>query len=370
MQSSENSESKRMPYLDGLRGYSILTVLVLHSIQTIQSRTPSSWLKPFDHAWLKPLNMFFGNGNLGVQIFFVLSGFLITTLLFRELSATGRISLSQFYKRRFARIFPAAYFYIVVVSVLALFHWIPIGWKPILAASAFCWNYAMPLHLIQSKQDLGVFNHFWTLALEEQFYFFWPGCLVLLGMRRARFVAITAVIVVPIVRVITYALAPSLHSPLPYMFQTAVDTIFWGAIAAYVYSKGLHRVYFAKRWANWAMFGWAVFTIFGLPALGEHVKGLGRFVVPTTDGIFAAMLILWLLSGDTGFVRRILEWRPLCWLGLLSYSIYIWQQIFITEISPLQLNLLLGLPLALLVATISYYWIEAPLRSRIRAWLL
>jgi peptidoglycan/LPS O-acetylase OafA/YrhL len=93
MSSSGTDSSKKIPYLDGLRGYSILCVVVMHAVG---SRHVPRWLVPAD--------LLLGNGGLGVHIFFAISGFLITTLLLREADLTGTISLRGFYQRRIARI--------------------------------------------------------------------------------------------------------------------------------------------------------------------------------------------------------------------------------------------------------------------------
>ena len=152
MPKSSDEAPSKIPYLDGLRGYSILTVVVSHWLLSVQ--VP---------RWLIPAKLMFGNGVLGVNIFFAISGFLITTLLLREWDQTGTISLRGFYERRIARIFPAAYTYIAVVAILAVIGIVQLRWGAFLAASLFSWNYGTLLDLFAGSRDMQVFNHFWSL---------------------------------------------------------------------------------------------------------------------------------------------------------------------------------------------------------------
>jgi peptidoglycan/LPS O-acetylase OafA/YrhL len=173
--SDETASPSKIPYLDGLRGYSILTVVIAHCLQSVHLP-----------QWLMPAKLLFGNGVLGVDIFFAISGFLITTLLLREWQQSGSISLRAFYERRVARIFPAAYTYIAIIAVLAMIGVVQIRWDAFFAASFFTWNYGTLLNLFAGSKDIQLFNHFWSLSLEEQFYLLWPGCLLLFGPQRSR----------------------------------------------------------------------------------------------------------------------------------------------------------------------------------------
>jgi peptidoglycan/LPS O-acetylase OafA/YrhL len=347
--------SNKIPYLDGLRGYSILSVVVLHAVG---SRHVPRWLMPAD--------LLLGNGRLGVHIFFAISGFLITTLLLREADSTGTISLRGFYQRRIARIFPAAYVYVVAIAILVCIGVLQTRWGAFLAASLFCWNYGVVLNLLTDGPDEEIFNHFWSLSLEEQFYLFWPSCLILLGRIRSRYVAIVSIALLPFARIASYALFPKTRVQFSSMFHLGIDQIFWGALVALAYTEGAHLKLKGSRYLGWLTLAYAVFTIFVLTPAIDHVPGLGRFVVPTVYSSFGALLLLWLLSGNTGIIRTILQWRPLSWLGMLSYSLYLWQQLLLTEKStraPFPFNV----GLALLAAILSYYLVESPLRKKIQA---
>jgi peptidoglycan/LPS O-acetylase OafA/YrhL len=357
MTSSEAGSPNKIPYLDGLRGYSILSVVVLHAVG---SRHVPRWLIPAD--------LLFGNGRLGVYIFFAISGFLITTLLLREADLTGTISLRGFYQRRIARIFPAAYVYVAAIALLVWVGVLHTHWGAFLAASLFCWNYGFALDLLTGGPDDEIFNHFWSLSLEEQFYLFWPSCLVLLGRVRSRHIAIVSIVLLPFARVASYALFPKTRLQLATMFHLGIDQILWGGLVAFAYTEGTHLKLKGNRYLGWLTLAYAVFTIFVLTPAIDHVPGLGRFVVPTVYSSFGSLLLLWLLSGNTGIIRSLLLWRPLCWVGMLSYSLYVWQQLLLTEKSvdaPFPFNV----GFALLAAILSYYLVESPLRKKIQVFL-
>jgi peptidoglycan/LPS O-acetylase OafA/YrhL len=351
------SAKGRIPYLDGLRGYSIITVIVYHGIFLLHIP-----------RWVTPLTLSFGNGDLGVRIFFVLSGFLISSLLFKEMRSTGTISLRGFYERRVARIFPAAYAFVGAIAILAAVGVVHLGWRPIVAAGTYTWNYSILFRFFPFDKNTVILNHFWTLSLEEQFYLFWPCCLLLLGARKGKVVAIAAVLSLPLVRLASYLLVPASRPQLSAMFHTGADQIMWGVLAAYVYAEGLHLEWAKKPTFKYVVFGLALFSLYPLAILSEKYSVLGRFVDPTVDCVSAALFILWLLSQSGGFIRAVLEWKPLMWLGSLSFSLYIWQQLFFAETSPIKVIFPFDALLSLLAATFSFYVIEVPLRKRIRAY--
>ena len=169
----------RIPSLDGLRAISIALVLFAHTSGTA----------------FFPSFVFLRRhlGNFGVRVFFVISGYLITTLLLKELDKTGRISLKLFYIRRVFRIFPAAYFYLAVAAVLLAFGLVELEWNDIVFGFTYTTNYdpVRPWHTI----------HLWSLSVEEQFYLIWPATLAFLGRRRAMVAAAAMIAVAPLLRI-------------------------------------------------------------------------------------------------------------------------------------------------------------------------
>jgi peptidoglycan/LPS O-acetylase OafA/YrhL len=348
--------TKHIPYLDGLRGYAIISVWILHLTTTMT--LPN---------WATPLKLLFGNGELGVDIFFAISGFLITTLLLRELEKTATISLRGFYERRVARILPAAFTYVCVIGVLTLAGNLALRWGAFVLASTFTWNYGQLFGLFEGSSDAQILNHFWSLSLEEQFYLFWPGCLLLFGVSRSWKIALTAVVALPVIRLLSYFLIPQSRNQLTEMFHTGVDQIFWGVLAAICYANGLHTKWATSRWFAPTTLIYGIFTVGPLALYVRYVPALGRFVAPTVYSSFGALLILWLVSGNQGAIRTVLESSIFRWVGLLSYSLYIWQQLFLVPRSPFHHFGPLNLAFAMLAAACSYYLVESPLRKRIRS---
>src|SRR5207244_737970 len=121
---------------------------------------------------------YLANGGLGVHVFFVLSGFLITHLLRREVQKTGAVDLLAFYMRRVLRIFPALYTYLLTLTVLAVLGVITTSPGELVRAGTFFTNYAF-LITRESAGGYWFVGHFWTLSLEEQFYLFWPLIILL-----------------------------------------------------------------------------------------------------------------------------------------------------------------------------------------------
>ncbi|HEY0252534.1 MAG TPA: acyltransferase, partial [Kofleriaceae bacterium] len=192
----------RIATLDGLRAISIVVVLFAHLVGTRN-------MPAIGHTeWV---------GEVGVRTFFIISGFLITTLLLREREKTGDVSLKAFYVRRVFRIMPAFYTYIAVFAALTMIGWVAIARVDFAYAIAYIMNFHE-----HHGWELG---HLWSLAVEEQFYFIWPVAFVLLGTRGALKFALGAVIAAPILRVATLKLAPELSNYLDTAFPFVFDSI-------------------------------------------------------------------------------------------------------------------------------------------------
>ena len=350
-----------IPYLDGLRAYSILIVLLNHSIEYGHATRLLPWLGT---RWAAPFRIVFADGDLGVRVFFVLSGFLITSMLLDELDASGSISIIGFYGRRIARIFPAAYCYILALILLAALHWMSLPWKPVVAAATYTWNYTN----LGGSPSGAVLGHFWTLSLEEQFYLVWPSFLLFAGKRWAKRISILCLGIFPFLRIAFYFLAPGHRGLIVGMFHTGADQILWGAVGAFAYKEGALEWF--RSWKFRRVLPWAcLFAVFVIAPLATWIfRGLNLVMNISIIGCSVMLMIFWLLSGDGGLARKILSCRPIIQLGLLSYSIYIWQQIFLvwpgTERIPFPLNL----GAAILAGFLSFRLIEVPLRSKIRRW--
>lgn len=178
------ARNPRIPSLDGLRAISITMVLAGHAASGI------SVLR--DHPLLS-YTLF--NGNRGVSVFFVISGFLITSLLLEEQGLTGRISLRNFYVRRAFRILPP--FWVFLIGVVLF-------WK--LGVFATQWHYLAVSFTFLRDYIAGDWwtGHSWSLSVEEQFYLLWPATLVLIGRRKSLWLASLLIFAAPVTRVLSH----------------------------------------------------------------------------------------------------------------------------------------------------------------------
>ncbi len=333
----------RIVALDGMRAIAISLVLSAHGCEAFLS---------FSHLWwMAPIT----NGELGVRLFFVLSGYLITSLLMREQARHGDISLRDFYIRRTLRIFPAFYLYLAVIAGLVGCGWIAASGAQFAAAATYTWNY---LGLWQSSgpaQGAWFLGHLWTLSLEEQFYLFWPGLIVLGGWRWARIVAILIPLTAPFVRIGIYAVFPDQRGLLGMMFHTAIDSILIGCAFAI----------WQQRIPPWALgrlcvIGAAAYAFLISPCLAHHFRGDYSITVGVgMDAVCCGILII--NAQRAGNWSRVLSWGPLCLLGTWSYSLYFWQQLFLTGyVKPWTGGPLWALSATFACALLSHYLVEKP----------
>ncbi len=347
---SMSSRTRRIPSLDGLRSACILVVLVAHSFDS-----------PAD-GWRHIFWRIVGNGQTAVSVFFVISGYLITTLLLREWESKGTIDLRRFYRRRAFRILPAAFVYLGILMGLMYAGAIPGRYREWILSITFLRNYIVALGL-ENGWDWYT-AHFWSLAVEEQFYIVWPVCLAALGPKRSARAALGVLVACPLLRIATYVACPGLRVALGVMTQTRLDTIMFGCVAAFwSTSPEFHAlVRRAARARLPALAFLFVMIISPLLTLQFH----GYYLLPfgySLEGACIAIVALAVVECPATLAGSVLNHSIAVHLGLISYSFYLWQQLFCG----------LGLPASilpiLLAAECSYWFIERPflqLRDRNR----
>lgn len=349
--------SGRIPSLDGLRAISVTLVILSHLV-----------LNGFISI-SGPLRRLFFVGDLGVQVFFVISGFLITTLLLRELDTAGHIDLKAFYLRRTLRIWPPFYAYLAALGVAVAAGALPAAgfWRSLLFATTFTSNYLAP--------SVWSLEHTWSLAVEEQFYLLWPAVVVILGRLRALRSALIVVMLGPAIRFGELILGhrfPALHERMGFSFETACDSIAIGCVLA-----GF-RTRLASTAAYVRLLGSRYFIVVPLSVLaieiflveGQHrlTYLTGLLVGHALQNVGIALSIDWCLRFPAGIVGRLLNSRPLVTVGLASYSIYLWQQLWLRPDSAM--STFSALVLVASCAAGSYLLIERPmyrLRRRFEA---
>ena len=329
-----------IPSLDGLRAIAVLFVVLGHS---------QAWRLRF--AFIQPLR----DGGLGVTIFFVISGFLITQLLLRDLNETGQVRLKRFYIKRAFRIFPPFYAYLAVVGVLVFLNLDPLPLYSMLSAATFTWNYSL-------DAEGWRLAHLWSLSLEEQFYLFWPLCMRFFSKQINLRIAIVAICLAPFIRFFSFKFvpAPAFQEHIGMMLHSRIDTIMLGCLLALVLdlnlwpklvSLGAHAAVLLLA-AGYMFFAHAY--LFGL------YKNLYQFALGITlQGISALVLVMYSTSKPRSPLGILLN-NPLAqFIGVLSYGVYLWQQ---SLTGPFTVSFPQNLALILVCALVSYYFVETPAR--------
>lgn len=338
------AQEKRIPSLDGLRAISIVLVLASH-----WCHSPS-----FPHwgGWL-------GNwGKTGVFVFFVLSGYLITLLLLDEESRHGRISLKEFYIRRVFRILPAYWTYLVTIAVLTVVGVVSVTPRSFVSAVTFTTN-------IIPAQVSWELAHTWTLALEEVFYLCWPLTMILTRRNRRIAIAIGCIVVMPMLRAGLgwFAGANAVFEARLLM----VDTMMYGALAAIGVRSWPGQVQHAMAKAPGVLrcIALAVLVVGGFCYSKRFVPMVSGSLGISLLGIATIYLTLSLTQIRSGVLYTLCNWRPVVEIGLWSYSLYLWQQLFLVPsghgLESSWRESPFNLALAIICAVASYYCVEQPI---------
>jgi peptidoglycan/LPS O-acetylase OafA/YrhL len=335
------------PDIDGLRAVAVLGVLICHVSPQLLS-----------------------GGFLGVDVFFVISGYLISLIIFRELSEGG-FSLRRFYARRIRRLFPAL-IVVLLASLMfggyALFaeEYQRLG-KHAVMAIGFLLNF-------QLMREAGYFDvvsdskpllHLWSLSVEEQFYLVWPS--LLLAIRYLR-ISITALVVVALASSFIFALyfaGKSLDALYFHPLARFWELLFGAALAYLHHRVGVDALPVGSRmWirhglslAGLGLIFWGMFFLNGKvphPGVSALVPVLGAVAV--------------IASGSLALGNRILAWRPLVWVGLISYPLYLWHWPVLSYLriveagSPSTSLLWVAAGVSVLLAWATYVFVERPVR--------
>ena len=335
------------PALDGLRGVAILAVLAVHTHHS------------FGWSLLK-------GGNVGVDIFFVLSGYLITTLLLEEWENTSAINLKNFYWRRALRLVPA-----LLVLLAALYYLSDLLFS---VGEAGATRRAMPVAFLYASDfalafftiPLGALQHTWSLAIEEHFYLVWPLLLAAFlkrGISKRRLLVMTVVL----------ALASALHratlhqlGALPvrtyYGIDARADALLIGCATAMFVSWGFVRLESVRALLIPSLILIAVCLVatdYATPVM--HLGGFTLLAVAT------AVVIINSVLSTSSYSKEILEVGPLVWVGRISYGLYLWHYPVFKATNFLNaswpVKLCVAVVLTVIVTSLSYYLIEQPALS-------
>jgi peptidoglycan/LPS O-acetylase OafA/YrhL len=361
-----------LPGLDGLRAFAVTAVLLYHA----------------DLSWIR-------GGFLGVEVFFVISGYLITTLLLTEWHQQGRINIVGFWMRRARRLLPALYLLLVVTLAFAVV-FLPGEVARLRGDAIAAFAYVTNWYLVLGEQSYfettgrpSLLQHLWSLAVEEQFYVLWPLLLsvALWGVaprrrwrrrRLALFIALAGAAGSALLMATLYQ--PGVDpSRVYYGTDTRVAGLLFGATLAFVWVPGQ-----IPHWAG--QIKPLLLDIAGLVALSALVwfyLRLDQYQPFLFRGGFAlvalvtAVVILVAVHPHTYLGPHLLGWRPVRWIGVRSYSIYLWHwPVFMLTRPELDVPVT-GVPLlafrlaaTIVLADLSYRFVETPIRTGAlgRAW--
>ncbi len=335
-----------LPTLDGWRAIAIAAVLLDHAAS--EFHRGASW-----HPLLQ-------TGADGVSLFFAISGFLICSRLLEEEQFFGSISLRGFYIRRACRILPAAFTYLLVLALLAMGSLIvvtPLEWW---SCVLFFRNYLPPAWIHPGWGGYTI--HYWSLAVEEHFYLLWPAILAFSGRVRARYIAAGLAVTVALWRSWDFhhhwlnRYLPDLL--FPSRTDVRLDGLLLGCLAALVLVEPQWRAWLQRR------FNAAVFWAFAIGYVLFQVVSR-RHTYSIWESTLLAALVAGTVLRPEGTVGRLLENPAMKWVGRLSYSLYLWQELFLITGARYPFSLLQRFPLNLgmvfLMALLSYELVERPM---------
>lgn len=310
-------QTRNYASINGLRAISIFLVLTHHSILQYDIFKNLNGIK-----WLNPFFELLNDGQLGVNVFFVISGFLITSLMLQEEAKTKTVSLKNFYMRRTLRIFPAYYFLLIIYFIFQLLGYIHItthAWLTSITYTKY-FNWSADWYT----------RHAWSLSIEEHFYILWP-VIFLAGNKVRKYVAISLILIVPFIRLFHHYHKISWINELTIFLR--IDAISMGCVFALYKDEIVSRI--SLHWKK--IFYVSIITLFFLryfPYLANKVHLRIIFIpIGTTHGTIAniliALIMMYSVFGPKGIWFRILNLKLINYAGLISYSIYLWQEIFL-----------------------------------------
>jgi peptidoglycan/LPS O-acetylase OafA/YrhL len=319
-------------------------------------------------------------GFLGVDVFFVLSGYLITSLLLAEFATRSHISLSGFYLRRVRRLFPALALVVLAVTVSTALYASPLQLSDRLHDIVAALFYYANWHFIASDQSYfaglsgaSPLRHTWSLAIEEQFYFVWPLLLLLalrIGALRRRWTLLAALLLATVAS--TWAMAHTFDPDAPSRAYYGSD----GRAQQLLVGALLAVALFGVRKVSGSRALWGIASLVGLVALAVSFN---RYYDQASfyyrggallAAVFTAILIAGVERAPGGAVARLLSLSPVAWLGRISYGVYLWHWPVLiwlhasSEASGAQRRLVTAerVVVTLLVASASFYLVERPIR--------
>jgi peptidoglycan/LPS O-acetylase OafA/YrhL len=348
-------ESKLQPMiqLDALRAIAVFGVLVAH------------WLPK--HLFL---NSNLASGQLGVKLFFVLSGFLITLLLlqYRKKIDDGKknigLTIRRFYLRRLLRIFPIYYLTILLIGIFYL---------P--GHPSLVWHLTYTSNIYYSLHPWDINSQFWSLAIEFQFYLVWPFLILLFPQKHLEKLIVSTIMIAPLFRLLCVAMGLSEEIRMQLLIPGCLDSLGLGALLAF-YNYNPHRSRTKKLLCNLGFWIGGTLSLAIALAKPQIDPGLRLVIQDSINAFFFFWVIERAARGFGGIAGMVLEFKPLAYLGKISYGIYIYHSFVAAVIVPNSLSYLgfsypksIGIKFVLntvttvIVAMLSWQYIEQPINN-------
>ena len=342
------------PEIDGLRAIAVVAVILYH-------------LKIDAYG-----NYLFGGGFLGVDIFFVISGYLISLIILKELKKTGTISLLNFYQRRIRRIIPALVFVILISLPVAWYLILPVNFvefsKSILSSLSFISNFYFYFSGQQYGAEEGLFKpflHTWSLSVEEQFYIFFPIFMFFIFKffnKNLFFIIFLSFFLSLILSNWGLLNLPSLNF---YILPSRSWELLAGSLLAYfeLNTKKKNNNYINSNLYSIIGFFLVIFSIF---IFTDEIKHPSIYTLPTVIGV---SLIIWFSNDKRNVIKKLLSSKIFVSIGLASYSLYLWHfPIFafgrMNNVSVTLADKLIWIVLTIIFSIFSYFFIEKFFRNR------
>lgn len=341
-----------MPQLDGLRAIAVLMIFVNHWIP---------WSYQIGLPW----------GNFGVDLFFVLSGFLITGILLesrRYMEEDGQsffLTLRQFYIRRTIRIFPLYYAFLIVYGAISQ-SWIN-------ELTPWLWTYTLNLFRVLINSDWGgPISHLWSLSVEEQFYLVWPWIILLTPRRFLLPVLLLSVAAGPATKII-FAMNGLSDRAIRFFTLSCLDTLALGGLLAYAVDRcGLQAVVSSRITDKLLWIGLPIFLL-GVGLRAADAASAWRTIVELSgETLLCGWTVIRAAQGFGGAAGRVLASPQLVYLGRISYGLYLLHKpipmllkkcgIGLDGVPPVA-NFVLYTGIAVLIASLSWYLFEGPINA-------
>ena len=312
--------NRRIPQLDGLRGIAILSVFAYHAYNVTL-------------MWM------------GVDLFFVLSGFLITGILLQAKEQSFKSYIGRFYQRRARRLLPGYVTVLAIIGVVFGTAWLK-HWYLYFGLM----NFLLPLHLANEA-----INPMWSLAVEEQFYFLWPVAVFFLSRKQLIRIAVCLLALAPILRWVCTPWFDNhwfVYTQLPFR----MDTLAAGALIALLKDSVVESTRRVVAWSGSML----LVAFLGLYELAKHHQMSAANTRISNTFIYEVTLLVatsFFLLALIGIAKPILSFAPLCWLGAISYSFYLFH---VTGLYVVHQHPMRGLVLTMAYASVMWLLIEKP----------